>query len=136
MIIFLTISGLYIAEIVLYKTSIDAMNEIDIEMIKFVVENQCTDGPLGRALQFFLDDFAYDTNMRLTGFSFTIISFIAEIVLFVYASPLRGLLGEKVPFLKSFKEPPVFEDRLSTMRGKLGEGLKKRFTLKKLQMIG
>lgn len=129
--IFLTIVGLFIAEIILYSNSITAMNQVDFELLKYAADNKCTDGPLGRALGFFVDDFKYDAKIRNAGFAFCIISFIAELAIFVYASPLRVFLGEKFNCLKSFKEPPMFENRLSTMRGKVAEGLIKRFTLKR-----
>ncbi len=73
-------------------------------------------------------------RMINAGFAFTIISFIFEIFIFVYASPLRPLIGKKIKFMESFKEPPIFETRLQTMRGTVAEGLKKRFTLKKKEL--
>lgn len=45
-IIFLIETGLYIALIVLYSSTINLFRETDLDIINFVKENKCSDGPL------------------------------------------------------------------------------------------
>ena len=49
----------------------------------------------------------------------------------MYASPLRKLIAHFL--IPSWKEHPAIEHRLSRMSTTIGEGLKKRLTLKKLE---
>jgi hypothetical protein len=62
------------------------------------------------------------------------ISLALYVILIIYASPLRDLIAEKFECFSSWKEPPVFERKLTTLSSSVGEGLKKRFTFKKIEM--
>lgn len=72
--------------------------------------------------------------MAKGGLAMVVISLSLFVLLIIYASPLRAIIGEKFG-LSSFKEPPVFESKLTSLTSRVGDGLKKRFTLKKLEML-
>ena len=72
--------------------------------------------------------------MVQAGLAMVAISLVLFVLLIIYASPLRKFIGEKSGF-SSFKEPPVFESRLTALTSRVGEGLKQRFTLKKLEIM-
>jgi hypothetical protein len=73
-------------------------------------------------------------SMVKAGLALVAISLALYVFLIIYASPLRKFIGEKFG-LSSWKEPPVFESKLTFLTSRVGDGLKKRFTLKKLEML-
>jgi len=70
-------------------------------------------------------------NMVKAGMALAVASLALFVLLIIYASPLRELLAEKFSCFSCWKEPPIFERKLTTLSSSVGEGLKKRFTLKK-----
>jgi len=72
--------------------------------------------------------------MVKAGMALAVISLALFILLIIYASPLRELLAEKFACFSCWKEPPAFDTKLTTLSSSVGEGLKKRFTFKKMEM--
>ena len=66
------------------------------------------------------------------GLAMVVISLALYVILIIYASPIRGFIADKC--FSSWKEPPVFERKLTSLSSSVGEGLKKRFTFKKIEM--
>ena len=71
--------------------------------------------------------------MVKAGMALAVVSLALFVLLIIYASPLRELLAEKFACFSCWKEPPVFERKLTNLSSSVGEGLKKRFTFKKME---
>ena len=67
--------------------------------------------------------------MLSAGLALTVISLFFLIVLIIYSSPIRALIAETCG-VKSWREPPALERKLTSLTSSVGEGLKKRFTFK------
>ena len=72
--------------------------------------------------------------MVKAGMALAVVSLALYVLLIIYASPLRDLLAEKFACFSCWKEPPAFETKLTNLSSSVGEGLKKRFTFKKMEI--
>ena len=72
--------------------------------------------------------------MVKAGLAMVVISLALFFLLTIYASPIREEIAEKFKCFSSWKEPPVFERKLTSLSSSVGEGLKKRFTFKKMEV--
>jgi hypothetical protein len=70
---------------IIYSIALHKMNNVDLELIKYAVDNDCTDGPLKMALRQYLVEYLKDIRMVRAGLSLVyilviiIISIIAGI---------------------------------------------------------
>jgi len=87
--------GLLVALIVMYANTIEALKSLNIDMFKFAVENQCSDGPLQRVMKFIVEDFEYEQNLAKAGLALTAISLFFLVVLIIYSGPIRAFIAEK-----------------------------------------
>ena len=76
-----------------------------------------------------------DENLRIAKIKNGRASIANKIVnLRIHLISLRELLAEKFSCLSCWKEPPAFDTKLTTLSSSVGEGLKKRFKFKKMEM--
>lgn len=81
-------------------------------MFQYAYENNCADGPLQRAIGFIANGFSQDIAILRTGLSMVVISLVFQIIILVYASPLRAIIACCIP---SWKEKPAIEHKLIRM---------------------
>ncbi len=79
-------------------------------------------------LKFIVEDFYYELGMMKAGLALVVISLFFLVFIIIYSSPLREWFANKC--CKSWSEPPALEKKLTNMTTSVGEGLKRRLTLK------
>ncbi len=76
----LELSG-YVAIIVIYGDLASAIRKVDLSMMRYLAENQCVDGSLGRAIEVYAGQFKSDNGLIGIAFAFIILSLLCEIMM-------------------------------------------------------
>jgi len=58
-------------------------------MLRYAVDNNCTDGPLQRVLGHILGSYYYEVSLVQAGLSLVILALALLIILYLCASPLK-----------------------------------------------
>ena len=103
------------------------MNNVDLALLRYAAQYECTEGPLQMALENFEVEFIKDLKIVKVGLSFTVIGIAFYIFMILWTSPLReccsNCCADKtgIERMRTFSEKPslevYLESRLDRMRG-------------------
>ena len=81
--------SLLITLIVLYSNTLQHLETVNINMLRYAVDNNCTDGPLQRVLGYIIGSYYYEVSLVQAGLSLVIVALALLIILYLCASPLK-----------------------------------------------
>lgn len=109
------------------------MNNVDLSLLRYAAEYQCSEGPLQMALEAFESEFIKDLRIVKVGLSFTVIGIVLFTILVICVTPLRewcsNCCADRTGFerMRSFSAKPsietFLESRLDRMRGGMKQGM-------------
>jgi hypothetical protein len=109
------------------------MNNVDLALLKYAAQYQCTEGPLQMALENFEVEFIKDLRFVKVGLSFTVIGLAFFMLMIFWASPMRECCSNccadrtGIEKLRTFSaKPPLIvylESRLDRIRGGMKQGI-------------
>jgi hypothetical protein len=89
---FLVETGLFIALILIYSSTMNDYNILDLDALQFYVDNQCSNGPLQASYELIQKDLKHEYRVLSTGLSFVIIGLFFHILnlIWFYRYDLRN----------------------------------------------
>lgn len=103
------------------------LKKIDLTMLKYVIENKCSDGPLQHAIEVYTKEYSHDITVCEIGLSFTIISFFVHLFFMIFMTPIRNHCCFSKCKTKSKLETKL-EDATSSLKMKYGAYIAARRT--------
>ena len=83
------IIGIYISLLIHYCIAFSRMNNVDLALLRYAAQYQCSEGPLQQALEMFEPEFTKYLRIVKVGLSFTIIGITLFTLLILCTTPLK-----------------------------------------------
>lgn len=116
----------YVALVVMYGDLANAIKQIDLSMLKYLAENQCLDGSLGRSIDVYAGQFKSDNGLIGVAFAFAILSIVSKLIMVVCCNTcLYGKICCREKGSENLK--PNFEKKAS----EITQGIKRKLTIKR-----
>lgn len=115
--------GGYAALIILYSQLQNAVNKVDIYMMEYLRDNECTDGALARAITKYAETYVHDMKVTSVGLAFVLFSAASLVLMVVCLSkPCRKMM-QSCCCCKKIKESPSYEQRAFSMHNSIRGGI-------------
>lgn len=127
------ILAIFISLLIHYCITLTKMNNVDLALLRYAAQYQCSEGPLQIALESFEGEFIKDLRIVKVGLSFTVLGIALFVMLFICVSPLKNWCANccadrtGIERMRTFSGKSTvetyLESRLDRMRGGVKAGL-------------
>ena len=104
-----------VALIVVYCVAMSAINKVDLDLMNYFNDNQCSDGVLQHSIEKYMGRFENDRNVVAVGLGMSLIHLIALTLNTLLLGPMRCALKCCPRFRESFKLVPKLDRSITSL---------------------